>query len=226
MRHDLAVGKLAHFLAHRVERVVEAAIADRRADTGAHQRDQPRPIGSGVAARDQVLHGGSDPGRHLRGRQRDVGRPHHLALAHGDAADDLGEILADADPDQQLLDLAQTAGGIHPLRIGGELAHRLHIGGKPGKSVGGALLTVERLTRFVFGEAAADGKRRVGEQRLGGGRGVPRGRHEVVRSVGPRGEARHDLLLPASAAIVRRNIGTAENESKATDGMRARKPTA
>jgi hypothetical protein len=39
LRHDLVVGEIAHFVAHRPERLVEAAIADRRLGVAAHQLD-------------------------------------------------------------------------------------------------------------------------------------------------------------------------------------------
>ncbi len=76
-------------------------------------------------------------------REPEIGQPHDLALAHRNAAEDLREIFAEPDADEQLLDLAEAAGRMHALGIGGELADRLDIGREPGEPVGGALLAVE-----------------------------------------------------------------------------------
>ena len=43
LRHDLVVGEIAHLLTHGGERLVEAAIADRRLRVAAHQLDQALP---------------------------------------------------------------------------------------------------------------------------------------------------------------------------------------
>ena len=76
-------------------------------------------------------------------RQAEIGQTHDLALAHGNAAEDLGEIFAGADAHQQFLDLAETAGRHEPLGIGRKLPDRLDIGREPGKAVGGALFAIE-----------------------------------------------------------------------------------
>ena len=78
------------------------------------------------------------------GRKAEIARPHQLALAHRNAADDLGEIFAERDAHEVFLDLAERAGAGHAFGIGGELAHRLDIGGEPGQPVGGALLAIEQ----------------------------------------------------------------------------------
>ena len=64
-------------------------------------------------------------------------------MAHRDAADHLGEVFTDADAHQQFLDLAETAGRSQPQRIGLKLPYGLGIGREPGKSVRGALFTIE-----------------------------------------------------------------------------------
>ena len=79
----------------------------------------------------------------------EIARPHDFALAHRNAADDLGEIFAEPDADQMLLDFAEVAVADHALGIGGELAHRLDIGGEPGQPVGRALLAVEQAADGV-----------------------------------------------------------------------------
>ena len=65
----------------------------------------------------------------------------------------------------------------HPLRIGGELAHRLDIGREPGEPMGGALLALEPACPTVrpsTRDAVADLAGGVGEQRFGAPRSPPR----------------------------------------------------
>ena len=69
----------------------------------------------------------------------------------------------------QLLDLAEAAAGVHPLGIGGELAHRFDIGREPGEAMGGALLAVEQAVDHVAldRDALRAPPRRLGQQGLG-----------------------------------------------------------
>ena len=167
-RRHLAVGELAHLLADRFERVVETAGADRRLLPLPHQRGEPCAAGRRVAGGDEVL----DRGRHPRGRgasgEAEVGEPHDLALAHGDAAEDLCKIFPGADAHQEFLDLAEIFGRHQPLRIGRELPDGLDIGREPGETVRGALLAIEHagdratLDRHSVGDRTA----RVREQGL------------------------------------------------------------
>ena len=174
VRGDLAFGELPHLLADRIQRVGQAAIADRGGRVRPHQVDQAGAIRRRVARGRQRLDGARQPRRDLGEREAEVGGTHDLALAHRNAADHLGQIFAETDPDQQVLRLAQSPRRLHSLRIGGELAHRLHVGGKPGKPMGGALLAIHRpggeLAVAHHPGAHRDGG--VGEQRLGrhGGR--------------------------------------------------------
>ena len=147
VRHDLAFGELAHLVADRLERLVEAAIADGRAMMLAHQVGKPRAVFRGVAGRDQFLDFRRDAVRNLFERQSKIARAHHLALAHRDAAEHLREEFAKADPDEELFQLAEAPGFAHPLRIGGELAQRLGIGRKPRQPVRGALLACRPVWR-------------------------------------------------------------------------------
>src|SRR5262249_3769624 len=95
-----------------------------------------------------------------------------LALAHRNAALDLGEVFPEPDPDQELFDLAERAAVVHASGIAGKLAYRLDIGGDPGESVRGALLAVERsLVQLALErDPAAHRRRRLGQQRLPGPR--------------------------------------------------------
>ena len=146
-----AVGKFAHFLADRFQRLIEAAHPDRGIVAGAYQRDQAGAPFRGVATGDQAFDVSVDAGGNLRRRQAQVERPHDLALAHRDAANDLGEIFAEPDAHEVFLKFAEGAVADHAFRVGGELAHGLHIGGEPGQPVSGALLAIEQAAnRMAF----------------------------------------------------------------------------
>ena len=83
----------------------------------------------------------------LRRGKAQVARPHHLALAHRNSADDLCDIFAERNADEIFLDFAERSDGDHPFGIGGKLAHSLHIGGEPGQPMGGALFAIKQLGR-------------------------------------------------------------------------------
>ena len=194
--HDAIVGEFAHLLANRIERVVEPAGADRRVVMLPDQLDQAGAARRRVAGGDEML----DGGRHARGdrrrRQPEIGQPHDLALAHRDAAEDLGQIFAGADTDDQILGLAEGPTIGEPLGIGGKLPDGLQIGGKPGEPVGGALFAIEdtphraALDRDAIGDGAAG----VGEQRLDGRDSVGKRGNDLVALSSLRGGKRHDWL--------------------------------
>ena len=164
--------------------------------TLADQLDEPGAAGRRVAAGDEMLDGGAKPRRNRGRLQPEIGKAGDLALAHGNAAENLRQIFAGADAHQKLLGVAEIAGRGEPLRIGCQLAHRFDIGREPSEAVGGALLAIEQprnratLDRHPVGDGAAG----VGEQRLDGGdRVAKRGDHVVAGgSVG--GGKRHDWL--------------------------------
>ena len=146
VRHHLVVGEFAHLLADRIERLVEAAGADRRAVL---LRASVRRGGRGAAPCCRWRSECSTAGVHRAPppppAEPEIGEPHDLALAHRNAAEDLRQIFAGADAHQKLFDLAETARSPScRSRIGGELAQRLDIGREPGEAVRGALLAVER----------------------------------------------------------------------------------
>ncbi len=118
--------------------------------------------------RDQRLGLALHARRNGGGRDAEIGRAHHLALADRDATLDLREIFAKPDADQQLLDLGEASVRRHAFGIGGELAHRLDIGGEPGQSVRRSLLAVKqtRDRLAVQRDTLADLGRGVGQQRL------------------------------------------------------------
>ena len=142
MRDDLGVGESPHLAADRLERLVEAGIADR---AFVRVRDQ---IGQGGSRLSGVLPdlisasttGSSRNGSMSDSAQAEVGEADDLALVHRDAAEDLGEIFAEADAGHQLLGRAEAALLVHAPGVGGHFLDRLDIGGEPGEPVGGVLL--------------------------------------------------------------------------------------
>ena len=66
-----------------------------------------------------------------------------FALVHRDAAEDLGEIFAEADAGQQLLGRAEAALLVHPAGVGGQFLDRFDIGREPGEAMGGVLLGLD-----------------------------------------------------------------------------------
>ena len=170
-RHDLAVGEFAHLVADRIERVVEPGGTDRRVVLLAHQFGKPRAALRRITVSDQMLDRRIQARRHRGRRKPEIGQPDDLALAHRNATEDLRQIFAGADAHQKLLDLAEIVRRRKPLRIGRELAERLHIGREPGQAVGGALLAIERariglaIPHHLLGDRPAG----IGEQGFDGG---------------------------------------------------------
>ena len=108
----------------------------------AHQRNQTAARRLAVAMAQQR--------KDCRGAQhlvavigQDVVQAGHLALAHGDAAGDLGEIFPEGDLKDQLLHLAELPRLLQTLGPGLHLAKGLHIGGQPRKRVGGGLMGLQ-----------------------------------------------------------------------------------
>ena len=97
-------------------------------------------------------------------------QPRRLALAHDDAARELGEIFGGADPGEQPFHLAEPALAVEALGIVRKLLQRFDVGRDPGKSVGRVLLALERVSVDLaagrdFGRDALDG---ASAQRGGG----------------------------------------------------------
>jgi hypothetical protein len=182
LRHHLAVGELAHLIANRRQRLVETAVADGGTMMRSHQLDQARAA-LNIPGRVQVPKRPGQPRGDGVGREPDVGGTHDFALTHGNAALDLGEILADPELDEQLLGLSKTAAGVHPLRIRRELPYRLDISREPGEAMGRALLAVEQS----IDHAAVDRdplpyrRRRLRQQCVRRLRRLPRERNEPRR---------------------------------------------
>jgi hypothetical protein len=70
-------------------------------------------------------------------------RADRLDLAHRDAAGDAGEVLGEAELEDQLLALGQPPRLPEPLGPGAGLAQGLDVGLEPGEAVGGVLLALQ-----------------------------------------------------------------------------------
>ena len=155
---DFRLDEAAHLAAHGLQRFVDAALAEMARALG--QLDQlHKPCASGRRIRlDERYHAGTRKPVVVRGCQIEVAKPHHLRLAHRDAAKDLRRIFAHADLRQQRFHLAEAACFGQALRIGRHLLDRFGVGGKPGQAVAGVLLTLDpiRVERAVFRDPCAD----------------------------------------------------------------------
>ena len=119
VRHDPLVGKAAELVADHLELVVQPCGAEAGgALLLGQQPGQPHPRRVRVAVPDQPIGIRPEP---VIG-QADVLRPGHLALAHRDAAPELGQVLAETDLQDQPLGLAEGAGRQQPLGPEVELA--------------------------------------------------------------------------------------------------------
>ena len=145
---DLALGELAHLVADGFQRVVEPVIEQR---ARSQQLDQACSALGGVAGGDQEFELRRHSRRDLRAGDAQIREPDDLALAHRDAAEDLRDVLAEADAHRDRLELAEPPLAAQPLRIGGELAHGLDVGGEPREPVRGALLAIEDAARHLAG---------------------------------------------------------------------------
>ncbi len=110
---DLGLAEAAHLGADRLHVLVEAGLGRPwRALTLADQPHQGGAVLGGVTFGDQGLDRLRAMARHLLGLQAEGrGRAHHLALAHRDPAEELLQVLAEADPHEERLGLAQGGPG-------------------------------------------------------------------------------------------------------------------
>jgi hypothetical protein len=129
VRDDLGFREAAHLAAHRLERLVEARVADGRGAVALADRgDERRPVLRGVAAGDEPLDRRGPGGGGSLGGKPQVGRPDELVLAHRQAAERLGEVFAEADLEDQRLGLAEAALVLEAAAVGGHLPQRLGVG--------------------------------------------------------------------------------------------------
>ena len=200
---DLRVGEATHLAADRLERLVEAGVADRAVGGVADELGERGAVCRRIAAADQRLDRRRLAERpHLAVRKAEVGQPDDLALIHRQAAEDLGEVLAEADAGQKLLGPAEAALLVHPPRISRELADGFDISRKPGEAVDGVLLSLDPLgAELAVGKhPLADRRHRAFEEAGGSGLGLP---GEVVERHGERllrGKSRCCVAACVSAA--------------------------
>ena len=141
---DFGVGEAAHLAANRLEGLVEAGIADRALVRLGDQRGEARArIGRvarrSISASTRLV----AESRDLVRLQAEIAEADDFALVHRDAAENLGEIFAKADPRQQRLGLAEASLGLHPARVAGHFLDRFDIGREPGEPVRGVLFALD-----------------------------------------------------------------------------------
>ena len=83
-----------------------------------------------------------------------------------DAANDLGNVLAESDADQKVLDLVERIIGAQALCISGQLPHRLDVGCKPGEAMRRALFAIKQAPNDMafHHHALAHFCRRIGQE--------------------------------------------------------------
>ena len=134
------LGEAAKLVAHHQQcfvvqpQLAELALLDQLCQTLAEER-QVALLEDRSVARERL---------EIAGLQAEVGGPHHLALAHRNAAQDLRQIFGEAQLQDQPLALAEGAGALQAARPVERRAQRRHIGRKPRKAVRRVLIAIER----------------------------------------------------------------------------------
>ena len=169
------------------------AVGDQPGDAGAH--------GGGVARGDELGDLGHAEGGERAIVEAEVGGPHNLDLAHGDAAGQLGQVLAEGGLEHQPFELAQQPVVGEPPGPAQHLAQGLHVGGIPGQPMSGELVRIDqtRIDPALDDRHQAQRSTRGVEQPLGGGqRGGAGG-----AGIGDRSAAAGGRLAHASRASSR-----------------------
>ena len=144
VRRHLDGAEAAHLRADRLQRLVETGIADAGgALVLAEERDEAGAVFRRVAVCDQGIDGIRAGGRHGLLREAERRQPEDLALAHRNAAENLGCVFAGTDAQRIILDGAVAAFRLEALAIGLELAKGRDIGRKPGQAMSGVLLGLQ-----------------------------------------------------------------------------------
>ncbi len=167
VRLNLRLDEAAHLAAHGFERLVHAAFAEMAGAFGlADQFDEPRARRRRIRP-DERHHARTREGVGVPGCHIEVAKPHHLRLAHRDAAQNLRRIFANAGLREQRFHLAEAASLGQALRIGRHLLDGLGVGGKPSEAVAGVLFALDRLRveRAIPRDPGAD-RRRSPPQKL------------------------------------------------------------
>ena len=144
MRRDLGGAETAHLRADCLKRLVETGIADAgRALVLAEQRDEAGAVLRRVAFGDQGLGSVRASGGDSLLREAERRQAEDLALAHRNAAENLGGVFAGADAQRVILYGAVAAFRLQALAIGLELAQGRDIGREPGQAMGRVLLGLQ-----------------------------------------------------------------------------------
>jgi hypothetical protein len=158
VRQHLGLGEAAHLRAHLRQRLVQPGIAEGRdGRLRGDELGQPRLQAIVSAGVDEIADLLLEP-TDLRAGYAQCRQPHGLALAYGDAAGDLGQVLAERSCRDQTLELAQSLRGLELPRPTQHLPQRLNVGRQPREPVRGRLGGIEaarrihRLAHAGFGE--------------------------------------------------------------------------
>ncbi len=144
MRYDFAFGEAMHFRAHRIERLVETGVADRERALCFGDRGGKLCAGLGIVAGNQSFDGRRHPRGNLGFGKAKRAEAQDFALAHRDAAENLREIFAGADANQQFFDFAEAASLGHAGGIARKLTNRFDISRKPGIAMRCVLFALDR----------------------------------------------------------------------------------
>ena len=141
MGRNLGLGEAVDLHAHGLDGLVEPEGAHRRAEiVDLQEGGECRAGGPGVALGQEPAHGVGAGRGHRILVEAEIAQPHGLALVHGHAGEDLGQVLAEADAHDQRFRGAEGVLAGEPLGVVGELAQRLGVGGEPGKAVHAVLV--------------------------------------------------------------------------------------
>ena len=155
---DLRPGEVAELLADRLMGLVQAAGLQGRLTPGGLQQGHDAGLGFGCRVGGQL----GDHWGEACGVETEVCGADHLPLAHGQAAGQLAEIFMGQQQGGPQARLVQGARGGELAGPGGGLAQGLHIGGRPGQSMGRMLAGVQGMA-----VEAASGREPGGERPLG-----------------------------------------------------------
>ena len=154
IRLHLRLHEADHFATHRLQRFVEAAVAE-MAGSGRmlHQLDQTL-ASLRVVRPDKRDHGLGGEHLAIASFETEIVRADDLGLAHGNAAHDLRGVFANADLREKGFNLAEALGFAQASGVRRHLLDAFNVGGEPGKAVTRVLLTLHQLA--AKGVARAD----------------------------------------------------------------------
>ena len=152
VRQHLGLREAAHLFLHGGMGFIEAAVTERRRlgvfgdEFGGTPLEQPA-----IARLATASAVASSNSRTVGARDAEITEAHRLALAHRNAAGDLGGIFAGPDLQDEPVEFAEAAFRLEPPGPAGELTQRFDVGRKPGDAVRDVLV-------FVGADLVADGR--------------------------------------------------------------------